>query len=220
MPLIVGGRYGLSSKDTSPAQIISVFENLKMKEPKNGFTIGIVDDVSFKSLPLKEEISLAKKGVKECKFYGLGSDGTVGANKNTIKIIGEATPKYVQAYFDYDSKKSGGYTCSHLRFGDTPINSPYLVSTPDFVACHVTSYLNKYDVLKGIKKGGTLLLNTLWSVEETIEKLPDHVKATVAKKHLNLYIINATKIAEEIGLGNRTNTILQSAFFKIADIIP
>lgn len=220
MPLIVGGRYGLSSKDTSPAQIISVFENLKMKEPKNGFTIGIVDDVSFKSLPLREEISLAKKGVKECKFYGLGSDGTVGANKNTIKIIGEATPKYVQAYFDYDSKKSGGYTCSHLRFGDTPINSPYLVSTPDFVACHVTSYLNKYDVLKGIKKGGTLLLNTLWSVEETIEKLPDHVKATVAKKHLNLYIINATKIAEEIGLGNRTNTILQSAFFKIADIIP
>ena len=220
MPLIVGGRYGLSSKDTSPAQIISVFENLKMKEPKNGFTIGIVDDVSFKSLPLKEEISLAKKGVKECKFYGLGSDGTVGANKNTIKIIGEATPKYVQAYFDYDSKKSGGYTCSHLRFGDTPINSPYLVSTPDFVACHVTSYLNKYDVLKGIKKGGTLLLNTLWSVEETMEKLPDHVKATVAKKHLNLYIINATKIAEEIGLGNRTNTILQSAFFKIADIIP
>ncbi len=220
MPLIVGGRYGLSSKDTSPAQILSVFENLNMKEPKNGFTIGIVDDVSFKSLPLKEEISVSKKGVKECKFYGLGSDGTVGANKNTIKIIGETTPKYVQAYFDYDSKKSGGYTCSHLRFGDTPINSPYLVSTPDFVACHVTSYLNKYDVLRGIKKGGTFLLNTLWSVEETVEKLPDHIKATIAKKQLNLYIINATQIAEDIGLGNRTNTILQSAFFKIADIIP
>ena len=220
MPLIVGGRYGLSSKDTSPAQIISVFENLKLKEPKNGFTIGIVDDISFKSLPVKEEISLAKPGVKECKFYGLGSDGTVGANKNTIKIIGETTPKYVQAYFDYDSKKSGGYTCSHLRFGDSPIQSPYLVSTPDFVACHVTSYLHKYNVLKGIKKGGTLLLNTLWSAEETKEKLPDFIKATIAKKELKLYIINATSIAEEIGLGNRTNTILQSAFFKIADIVP
>ncbi|MDD3034555.1 MAG: pyruvate:ferredoxin (flavodoxin) oxidoreductase [Bacteroidales bacterium] len=220
MPLIVGGRYGLSSKDTSPAQIISVFENLKLKEPKNGFTIGIVDDISFKSLPVKEEISLAKPGVKECKFYGLGSDGTVGANKNTIKIIGETTPKYVQAYFDYDSKKSGGYTCSHLRFGDSPIQSPYLVSTPDFVACHVTSYLHKYDVLKGIKKGGTLLLNTLWSAEETKDKLPDFIKATIAKKELKLYIINATSIAEEIGLGNRTNTILQSAFFKIADIVP
>ncbi len=220
LPLIVGGRYGLSSKDTSPAQIISVFDNLKMKEPKNGFTIGIVDDVSFKSLPLKEEISLAKPGVKECKFFGLGSDGTVGANKNTIKIIGEATPKYVQAYFDYDSKKSGGYTCSHLRFGDTPIHSPYLVSTPDFVACHVTSYLNKYDVMRGIKKGGTLLLNTLWSKEDTLQKLPDFIKATIAKKEINFYIINATKIAEEIGLGNRTNTILQSAFFKITGIIP
>ncbi len=220
MPLIVGGRYGLSSKDTSPAQIISVFENLKLKEPKNGFTIGIVDDISFKSLPIKEEISLARPGVKECKFYGLGSDGTVGANKNTIKIIGETTPKYVQAYFDYDSKKSGGYTCSHLRFGDSPIQSPYLVSTPDFVACHVTSYLHKYDILKGIKRGGTLLLNTLWSAEETKEKLPDFIKATIAKKELKLYIINATSIAEEIGLGNRTNTILQSAFFKITDIIP
>ncbi len=220
MPLIVGGRYGLSSKDTTPSQIFSVFENLNLKEPKNGFTIGIVDDVTFKSLPIKEEINVSKKGVIECKFYGLGSDGTVGANKNTIKIIGETTPKYVQAYFDYDSKKSGGYTCSHLRFGDTAITSPYLVSNPDFVACHVTTYLTKYDVLKGIKKGGTLLLNTLWNQEETIEKLPDHIKATIAKKELNLYIINATNIAEEIGLGNRTNTILQSAFFKIADIIP
>jgi len=219
-PLIIGGRYGLSSKDTSPAHIISVFDNLKLKEPKNGFTIGIVDDISFKSLPVREEISLAKPGVKECKFYGLGSDGTVGANKNTIKIIGETTPKYVQAYFDYDSKKSGGYTCSHLRFGDTPIQAPYLVSNPDFVACHVTSYLHKYDVLRGIKKGGTVLLNTLWSAEETIEKLPDFIKATIAKKELVLYIINATHIAEEIGLGNRTNTILQAAFFKITNIIP
>lgn len=219
-PLIVGGRYGLSSKDTTPAQIVSVFENLKMKEPKNGFTIGIVDDVTFKSLPLKEDVNLAKPGTVECKFYGLGSDGTVGANKNTIKIIGETTPKYCQAYFDYDSKKSGGYTCSHLRFGNNPITSPYLVSQPDFVACHVSAYLTKYDVLKGIKKKGTFLLNSLWSTEETVAKLPDFIKATIAKRELNFYIINATKIAEEIGLGNRTNTILQSAFFKIADIIP
>ncbi len=219
-PLVVGGRYGLSSKDTTPAQIVSVFDNLKLKEPKNGFTIGIVDDVSFKSLPIKEDINLAKTGTYECKFYGLGSDGTVGANKNTIKIIGENTPKYCQAYFDYDSKKSGGYTCSHLRFGDKPITSPYLVSQADFVACHVSAYLNKYDVLRGIKKRGTFLLNSLWSVEETIEKLPDFIKAIIAKKELTFYIINATQIAEEIGLGNRTNTILQSAFFKITGIIP
>ncbi len=161
-PLIVGGRYGLSSKDTSPAQIVAVFDNLELAEPKNGFTIGIVDDVTFKSLPIKEEISIVKAGTTECKFYGLGSDGTVGANKNTIKIIGSHTDKYCQAYFDYDSKKSGGYTCSHLRFGDLPIKAPYLVSTPDFVACHVPSYLQKYDVLKGIKDGGSLLLNSLW----------------------------------------------------------
>lgn len=219
-PLIVGGRYGLSSKDTSPAQIIAVYDNLEMAEPKNGFTIGIVDDVTFKSLPVKEEISIVKKGTTECKFYGLGSDGTVGANKNTIKIIGDHTSKYCQGYFDYDSKKSGGYTCSHLRFGDAPIMAPYLVSTPDFVACHVPSYLKKYDVLSGIKQGGTLLLNSLWSVEETLERIPENVKATIAQKNINLYIINATKIASEIGLGGRTNTILQSAFFKITGIIP
>lgn len=217
---VVGGRYGLSSKDTSPAQILSVFDNLKAKESKNDFTIGIVDDVTFKSLPVREEISLAKKGTTECKFYGLGSDGTVGANKNTIKIIGENTPKYCQAYFDYDSKKSGGFTCSHLRFGDNVISSPYLVSTPDFVACHVPSYLNKYDVLRGIKKNGTFLLNSLWDTQETLKRIPDHVKSEIAHKNVNLYIINATKIAEEIGLGNRTNTILQSAFFKITEIIP
>ena len=217
---IVGGRYGLSSKDTTPAQIIAVFENLAMKEPKTDFTIGIVDDVTFKSLPVKEEISLAKKGTYECKFYGLGSDGTVGANKNTIKIIGDHTPKYCQGYFDYDSKKSGGYTCSHLRFGDTPIHAPYLVSTPDFVACHVPSYLHKYDVLKGIKKNGTLLLNSMWSIEETFKRIPDFVKKQIVDKNLKLYIINATKIAAEIGLGGRTNTILQSAFFKITNIIP
>lgn len=217
---VVGGRYGLSSKDTSPAQILSVFDNLKAKESKNDFTIGIVDDITFKSLPVREEISLAKKGTTECKFYGLGSDGTVGANKNTIKIIGENTPKYCQAYFDYDSKKSGGFTCSHLRFGDNVISSPYLVSTPDFVACHVPSYLNKYDVLRGIKKNGTFLLNSLWDTQETLKRIPDHVKSEIAHKNVNLYIINATKIAEEIGLGNRTNTILQSAFFKITEIIP
>ena len=219
-PLVVGGRYGLSSKDTTPAQIVSVYENLEMAEPKDGFTLGIVDDVTFKSLPQKEEFSIVKPGTTECKFFGLGSDGTVGANKNTIKIIGDNTPKYCQAYFDYDSKKSGGYTCSHLRFGDSPIKAPYLVGTPDFVACHVPSYLTKYDVLKGIKKNGTLLLNSLWDEEETLKRIPDHVKAVIGKKNITLYIINATKIASEIGLGGRTNTILQSAFFKITGIIP
>ena len=219
-PLVIGGRYGLSSKDTSPAQIVAVYENLELAEPKDGFTIGIVDDVTFKSLPVKEEISIVKPGTTECKFYGLGSDGTVGANKNTIKIIGDHTQKYCQGYFDYDSKKSGGYTCSHLRFGDSPIKAPYLVSTPDFVACHVPSYLHKYDVLKGIKQNGTLLLNSLWDEEETLKRIPDHVKAVIGKKNISLYIINATKIAAEIGLGGRTNTILQSAFFKITGIIP
>lgn len=219
-PVIVGGRYGLSSKDTTPAQIFSVFENLSMNESKNGFTIGIVDDVTFKSLPEREEVSLAAKGTFEAKFYGLGSDGTVGANKNTIKIIGETTSKYCQAYFAYDSKKSGGFTCSHLRFGDKPINSPYLVTTPDFVACHVNSYVRKYDVLRGIKQGGTFLLNSIWNAEETKKHLPDSVKATLAKKNINLYIMDATDIAQSIGLGNRTNTILQSAFFKISGVIP
>ncbi len=219
-PLVIGGRYGLSSKDTTPAQIVSVYENLEMNEPKDGFTIGIVDDVTFKSLPQKEEFSIVKPGTTECKFFGLGSDGTVGANKNTIKIIGDNTPKYCQAYFDYDSKKSGGYTCSHLRFGDAPIKAPYLVGTPDFVACHVPSYLSKYDVLKGIKKNGTLLLNSLWDEEETLKRIPDHVKGIIGRKNITLYIINATKIAAEIGLGGRTNTILQSAFFKITGIIP
>ena len=219
-PLIVGGRYGLSSKDTTPAQIVAVYDNLDSAEPKNGFTIGIVDDLSFKSLPVKEEISIVKPGTTECKFYCLGSDGTVGANKNTIKIIGDHTPKYAQGYFDYDSKKSGGYTCSHLRFGDVPIKAPYLVSTPDFVACHVPSYLSKYNVLEGIKQNGTLLLNSLWDEEETLKRIPDNVRAIIAKKNISVYIINATKIAAEIGLGGRTNTILQSAFFKITGVIP
>ena len=219
-PLIIGGRYGLSSKDTTPAQIIAVFDNLDQKEPKDDFTIGIVDDVTFKSLPIKGEISIVKKGTTECKFFGLGSDGTVGANKNTIKIIGSHTKLYSQAYFDYDSKKSGGYTCSHLRFGEAPIKAPYLVNTPDFVACHVPSYLEKYDVLKGIKDGGSLLLNSLWDETETLKRIPDNVKGIIARKHINFYIINATKIAAEIGLGGRTNTILQSAFFRITGIIP
>jgi len=219
-PVIVGGRYGLSSKDTTPAQILAVYENLEAKEPKTNFTVGIVDDVTFLSLPLKAEFSIVKKGTTECRFYGLGSDGTVGANKNTIKIIGDNTSLYAQGYFDYDSKKSGGYTCSHLRFGKEPIAAPYLVSTPDFVACHVPSYLHKYDVLEGIKENGTLLLNSLWDEEETLKRIPDFVKGEIGRKNVKLYIINATKIAAEIGLGGRTNTILQSAFFKITGIIP
>ena len=218
-PEIVGGIYGLSSKDTTPSQILSVFENLSMKMPKNDFTIGIVDDVTFKSLPIKEEVSMDET-TYEAKFYGLGSDGTVGANKNSIKIIGDNTDKYVQAYFAYDSKKSGGFTCSHLRFGDNLIRSPYLVNTPNFVACHVPAYLNLYDVTAGLKKNGTFLLNSLWSKEEVANHLPDRVKKYFAVNNIKLYIINATKIAEEIGLGNRTNTILQSAFFKISNVIP
>ena len=219
-PVIVGGRYGLSSKNTTPAMMLSVFENLKLKEPKNRFTVGIVDDVTFTSLPLLPEISMSKAGTFEGKFYGLGSDGTVGANKNSIMIIGESTDKYCQAYFAYDSKKSGGITTSNLRFGDQPIRSPYLVGTPDFVACHVSSYLEKYDMLKGLKDGGTFLLNSIWDEKETVDHLPAHMKKYMAEHHINFYIINATNLAQEIGLGNRTNTIMQSAFFKIADIIP
>lgn len=218
-PTIVGGIYGLSSKDTTPAQIMSVYENLAMNMPKNDFTIGIVDDVTFKSLPMKEEVAVDEK-TYEAKFYGLGSDGTVGANKNTIKIIGDNTNKYCQAYFAYDSKKSGGFTASHLRFGDDPIRSTYLVNTPNFVACHVPAYLHLYDVTKGLKKGGTFLLNSVWSKEDVGNYLPDNVKKYLAQNEINFYIINATKIATEIGLGGRTNTILQSAFFKISNVIP
>jgi len=218
-PIIVGGRYGLSSKDTTPAQILSVYENLSLPTPKNGFTIGIVDDITFTSLPKKEELSF-EGGSYEAKFYGLGADGTVGANKNSIKIIGDNTDKYCQAYFAYDSKKSGGFTCSHLRFGDKPIRSTYLVNTPDFVACHVQAYLRLYDVTKGLKKNGTFLLNTIWNEQQVRENLPDNVKKYLARNDINFYIINATGIAEEVGLGNRTNTILQSAFFKITGVIP
>ena len=219
-PLIVGGRYGLASKDTTPTQILSVYENLALPEPKNHFTIGIVDDVTFTSLPPKEELALGGEGIFEAKFYGLGADGTVGANKNSVKIIGDNTDKYCQAYFSYDSKKSGGFTCSHLRFGDTPIRSTYLVNTPNFVACHVQAYLHMYDVLRGIRQNGTFLLNTIWTAEELVKHLPNSVKRTLAQKNISFYTINATKIAQEIGLGNRTNTILQSAFFRITEVIP
>ncbi len=220
-PLIVGGRYGLSSKDTTPAQMMSVFNNLKLPEPKNQFTVGIVDDVTFKSLPVSaEELTVTPAGLYEAKFFGLGSDGTVGANKNSIKIIGDSTDKYVQAYFAYDSKKSGGITISHLRSGDEPIRSTYLVNNPDFVACHVPSYLDKYDLLAGIKKNGTFLLNSLWDVEETKKRIPDSMKKVLAEKNIKVFIINATQIAEDLGLGNRTNTILQAAFFKISGVIP
>ena len=219
-PLIVGGRYGLSSKDTTPAQILSVYENLALPEPKNGFTIGIVDDVTFLSLPPKAEIALGDKSTFEAKFYGLGADGTVGANKNSVKIIGDNTNKYCQAYFSYDSKKSGGFTCSHLRFGDKPIRSTYLVTTPNFVACHVQAYLHMYDVTRGLRDGGTFLLNTIWEGEELVKNLPNNVKRYFAEHNITVYYINATKIAQEIGLGNRTNTILQSAFFRITEVIP
>src|SRR6056297_530502 len=219
-PVVVGGRYGLSSKDTKPSDIMAVFENLKHREPKNQFTISIVDDVTYRSLPLQPEISVVPEGTFEGRFYGIGGDGTVGANKNSIKIIGEATDKYAQGYFAYDSKKSGGTTTSHLRFGDHPIRSSYLVSHPDFVACHVPAYLEKYDMLEGIKEGGTFLLNSIWDAETTKSKLPDGLKKQLAEKNINFYTINATKIAEEIGLGGRTNTIMQSAFFKVSEVIP
>lgn len=219
-PVIVGGRYGLSSKDTTPAQILSVYENLALSLPKTNFTIGIVDDVTFTSLPPREEIALGGEGMYEAKFYGLGADGTVGANKNSVKIIGDNTDKYCQAYFSYDSKKSGGFTCSHLRFGDTPIRSTYLVNTPNFVACHVQAYLRMYDVTRGLRENGTFLLNTVWNAEELEKHLPNKVKRYFAKKNITVYYINATQIAHEIGLGNRTNTILQSAFFRITKVIP
>ncbi|MFL1705517.1 pyruvate:ferredoxin (flavodoxin) oxidoreductase [Campylobacter sp. MOP7] len=219
-PVVVGGRYGLSSKDVDPAQMIAVFENLKLNEPKNGFTVGIVDDVTFTSLEVKEKISLSDDSVKECLFYGLGADGTVGANKNSIKIIGDKTDLYAQAYFAYDSKKSGGYTRSHLRFGKNPIRSTYLVSNPHFVACSVAAYLELYEVIDGIRQNGTFLLNSIWDAEETLAKIPNRVKRILARKNVNFYIINATKLAHDIGLKNRTNTIMQSAFFKLADIIP
>ncbi len=220
-PLIIGGRYGLSSKDTTAAHILSIIDNMKMNEPKNGFTVGIVDDVTFLSLPLRPEVNIMPKGTFQGKFYGIGGDGTVGANKNSIKIIGDTTDKYCQAYFAYDSKKTGGITISHLRFGDSLIRAPYLVNTPDFVACHVFPYIHQYDVLKGLRKGGTFLLNSKWDAKTTCEKLPNKIKKYLADNDISFYIIDAIKIAEEVGLGStRTNTILQSSFFKISEVIP
>ena len=219
-PLIVGGRYGLGSCDTTPTMIISVYDNLALPTPKDHFTLGIVDDVTFTSLPLEKEMALGGEGIFEAKFYGLGADGTVGANKNSIKIIGDNTDKYCQAYFSYDSKKSGGFTCSHLRFGDHPIRSTYQIKTPNFVACHVQAYLHMYDVLRGLRDNGTFLLNTIWEGDELAANLPNNVKCYFAEHHITVYYINATKIAQEIGLGNRTNTILQSAFFRITQVIP
>ncbi|MDD6746112.1 MAG: pyruvate:ferredoxin (flavodoxin) oxidoreductase [Bacteroidales bacterium] len=219
-PLIVGGRYGLGSSDTTPAKIVAVFKNLELPEPKNHFTVGIVDDVTFTSLPEEEEIPMGGDDLFEAKFYGLGADGTVGANKNSVQIIGNNTDKYCQAYFSYDSKKSGGFTCSHLRFGDSPIHSAYQVNTPNFVACHVQAYLHMYDVTRGLRKNGTFLLNTIFEGEELVNFIPNKVKRCLAKNNIKVYYINATKIAQEIGLGNRTNTILQSAFFRITEVIP
>ena len=219
-PVIVGGRYGLGSNDTTPAKIISVFNNLALDEPKDHFTVGIVDDVTFTSLPQVEEIPMGGDSLFEAKFYGLGADGTVGANKNSVKIIGDNTDKYCQAYFSYDSKKSGGFTCSHLRFGDEEIHSTYLVNTPNFVACHVQAYLHMYDVTRGLRKNGTFLLNTIFDGQELVDFMPNKVKRYFAQNNITVYTINATKIAQEIGLGNRTNTILQSAFFRITGVIP
>ena len=188
---ILGGRYGLSSKDTTPAQMKAVFDNMKSGK-KNHFTVGIVDDVTFQSLPLEKEMALGGEGIFEAKFYGLGADGTVGANKNSVKIIGDNTDKYCQAYFSYDSKKSGGFTCSHLRFGDTPIRSTYQIKTPNFVACHVQAYLHMYDVLRGLRDGGTFLLNTIWEGEELAKNLPNNVKRYFAEHNITVYYINAT----------------------------
>jgi len=219
-PVVVGGRYGLGSKDTTPSQIVAVYENLKQDAPKNGFTIGIVDDVTNTSLEIKEQVAIVTEGTIRCKFWGLGSDGTVGANKNAIKIIGDNTDMYAQGYFSYDSKKSGGVTVSHLRFGKEKIKSTYLINASDFVSCSQQAYVNQYDLLKGLKKHGVFLLNTTWSPEEVSTHIPARLKKYIAENDIDFYTINATKIASEIGLGNRTNMIMQAAFFKLTNVIP
>lgn len=219
-PVVVGGRYGLGSKDTTPAQILAVYENLKAPVPRNHFTIGIVDDVTHTSLPVGEPIETTPPGTTRCKFWGFGSDGTVGANKSAIKIIGDNTNMYAQGYFAYDSKKSGGVTISHLRFGNKPIRSTYLIDRADYIACHKQSYVYSYDVLDGLRDGGTFVLNCTWKPEELDEKLPAAMKRYLAQHHINFYIINANDIAKEIGLGSRINMIMQAAFFKLANIIP
>jgi pyruvate-ferredoxin/flavodoxin oxidoreductase len=219
-PMIIGGRYGLGSKDVTPSDIKAIFDNLSSINPKDQFTVGIVDDVTDTSIEVKEEFKLSNRGTINCKFWGLGSDGTVGANKQAIKIIGDNTNKYAQAYFAYDSKKSGGITMSHLRFGDSPIRSTYLIDNADYIACHNQSYVNQYDLLKGLKEGGTFVLNTIWNEKDLDEYLPVKMKNFIAQNNVNFYTVNATKIAQEIGLGNRINMIMQSAFFKLANIIP
>ena len=213
-------RFGLASKDTTPAQIVAMYENMGAKEPRNHYTIGIVDDVTHHSIPYGQELDIIPKGTVSCKFWGLGSDGTVGANKNTIKIIGDHTDMYVQAYFEYDGKKSGGVTKSHLRFGHLPIRSSYLVNKADFVACHNQAYIDKYDIVSDLKEGGNLLIACDWKEEDLDRHLPAYMRKAIADKKINLYIIDSVQIAAGLGLGSRTNTVLQSAFFKIADIIP
>ncbi len=218
--VIVGGRYGMGSKDFTPSMVKAVFDNLALNEPKNNFTVGIVDDVTFTSLPIKEEIDATPEGLVQCKFWGLGGDGTVGANKDAIKIIGDNTDMYAQGYFAYDSKKSGGVTISHLRFGKMPIKSTYLIKDADYIACHNPSYVDKYDLLEGIKQGGTFVLNSSWSLEEMEKHLPNSMKKTIAERQLKFYNIDAVKIAEGIGLGGRINMIMQTVFFKLSNVLP
>ena len=217
---VVGGRYGLGSKDTPPSSVFAVFENLNADAPKNGFTIGIVDDVTGLSLDEKPAPDTAPKDMIQCKFWGLGGDGTVGANKNSIKIIGDHTDKFIQAYFQYDSKKTGGVTISHLRFGDSPIKSSYYINKADFVACHNNAYLKKYDMISDVKPGGTFLLDCQWSDDELDANLPASVKSYIAKNNIKFYTINATKLALDLGNGKVKNTVLQSAFFALANILP
>ena len=219
-PLIVGGRCGVGGKDIIPGHIQEVFDNLKLSQPKDNFTVGIIDDVNYTSLALGQDIDVTAPGTTACKFWGLGADGTVGANKSAIKIIGDKTDMYAQAYFAYDSKKSGGITVSHLRFGNQQIKAPYLINKADFISCSQQSYVDKYDLLEGLKPGGTFLLNTTWTAEELDEKLPGSMKRFIAEKNIQFYIINAVKLAQDLGLGGRFNILMQSAFFKLADIIP
>ena len=217
---VVGGRFGLGSKEFNPTMVKAVYDNLAKAEPKNHFTVGIIDDVTGTSLELGETLDAAPEGTVACMFYGLGSDGTVGANKNYIKIIGDHTDKYVQAYFSYDSKKSGGITVSHLRFGDKPIQSTYLIDSADFIACHNPAYVTMYDMVSALKQGGTFLLNCPWTAEELENQLPASMKQLLAKKEAKLYTVDAIKLARQVGMGNRINTIMQAAFFKLANIIP
>ena len=216
---VVGGIYGLSSKEFTPGMVKAVFDNLKAREPKNHFTVGIEDDITHLSLKYGN-LDTTPKGTVQCKFWGFGSDGTVGANKNAIKIIGNNTDMYAQGYFAYDSKKSGGVTISHLRFGKSPIKAPYLITDADYIACHKQSYVYQYDLTEGLKDGGKFVLNTVWSKEELEEKLPASLKKAIAEKNLEFYTIDAVKIADKIGLGQRINMIMQTAFFKLSEVVP